>query len=302
MTETTASPASIGVSALPPWSGATAAMLRDGRLHLQHGPIDLLITADGTPTARRAALAAATARFRTLLAPLAAELTLLRRPVAGDAPPSASDPVAKRMIDAVWPHRAVFITPMAAVAGAVADEILAAMLGAADLDRACVNNGGDIALHLAGEATWRVGVVGDLAIPRLDSTLALDAASGIGGIATSGWRGRSQCLGVVDAVTVLAASAAAADAATKPIAMAMRCDHAAVVRRPARAVREDSDLGDLQVVVDVGPLPAEAVRETLDAGAAAARRLVDAGAILGAVLQLQAQWAAVGEPGIAAPP
>ena len=42
-----------------------------------------------------------------------------------------------------------FITPMAAVAGAVADEILQAMRRAAPLARAYVNNGGDIALHLA---------------------------------------------------------------------------------------------------------------------------------------------------------
>ncbi len=43
---------------------------------------------------------------------------------------------------------------MAAVAGSVAEEILCAMTAAAPLSRAFVNNGGDIALHLApGEST-----------------------------------------------------------------------------------------------------------------------------------------------------
>ena len=50
---------------------------------------------------------------------------------------------------AVLPYAAEhFITPMAAVAGAVAEEVLGAMMRAAELERAYVNNGGDIALHL----------------------------------------------------------------------------------------------------------------------------------------------------------
>ena len=41
------------------------------------------------------------------------------------------------------------------------------------------------------------------------------------GIATSGWRGRSFSLGIADAVTVLAATAAEADAAATVIANAV---------------------------------------------------------------------------------
>ena len=41
-----------------------------------------------------------------------------------------------------------YVTAMASVAGAVADEILSVMRDAADLDRIYVNNGGDIALYL----------------------------------------------------------------------------------------------------------------------------------------------------------
>ena len=63
--------------------------------------------------------------------------------------PYVCGPVARRMVDAVWPYRDVFITPMAAVAGAVAEHVLALMVEAAPLRRAIVNNGGDIAIHLA---------------------------------------------------------------------------------------------------------------------------------------------------------
>ena len=48
---------------------------------------------------------------------------------------------------------------MAAVAGAVAEEILEAMIAAAELSRAYVNDGGDIALHLATGRAFVVGMV-----------------------------------------------------------------------------------------------------------------------------------------------
>ena len=50
------------------------------------------------------------------------------------------------MVEACRPFAEVFVTPMAAVAGAVADELLAEMTAAAELERAFVNDGGDIAV------------------------------------------------------------------------------------------------------------------------------------------------------------
>ncbi len=126
-----------------------AALLPGNRLHLQHGPIDLVIAAEGPPGAREAAFDAARRRFATILEELVAELPALRRPPDGGA---FTGPTARRMAAAVAPFRDVFITPMAAVAGAVAEEVQAAMLAAAPLERAWVNNGGDIALHLAPPA------------------------------------------------------------------------------------------------------------------------------------------------------
>lgn len=268
-------------------SAPVAALLADGRLHLQHGPIDLVIAADAPECAQvLRAYRAATVRFTGLLATLVAELPVLRARVAA-ARPLVHGPVAQRMAAAVWPHRDVFITPMAAVAGSVADEILAAMIAAAPLARAYVNNGGDIAWHLAPGQTYRIGVVGDLAAPAIDATVTLDADPECGGIATSGWRGRSLCLGIADTVTVLAASAARADAATKPIAMAVNADHRAIRRAPARSVRDDSDLGDLPVVVDVGSLPAALIATALARGAIAARTLQARGLIHSAYLRLK---------------
>ena len=142
------------------------------------------------------------------------------------------------MVAAVWPHRAVFITPMAAVAGAVADEILEAMQPSG---KAYVNNGGDIAVHLPRGETFDAGIVNNPQRPMVDATIRLEEPCGI---ATSGWRGRSQSLGIADAVTVVADCGAAADAAATMIANAVNAEHPAIRRLPARDVKEDSDLGE----------------------------------------------------------
>jgi hypothetical protein len=198
------------------------------------------------------------------------------------------------MVDAVWPYRDVFITPMASVAGAVAQHVLAAMVEAAPLRRAIVNNGGDIAIHLAEGQSMRAGVVGDLSLPRMDATIEIASGDAVRGIATSGWRGRSQSLGIADSVTVLAPSAAMADAAATMIAKEVNIDDPAIERLPAGEVRDDSDLGDLPVTVAVGLLPSQKVALALENGARRAAELQARGLIAAAYLQLQDQVRVVG--------
>ncbi len=276
--------------------GPQVALLPDGRrLHLHHGPIDLIIDADGPTGAMRAAWQAAEFRFRDLLATLVTELPDLRRACPPDGL-TLQGPVAQRMVRAVTPHAArQFVTPMAAVAGAVADEIRAAILCAAPgLARLHVNNGGDIALWLApGErAVMGVAHPGDAAsgqaAPRLIDRLILDASDGIGGIASSSRHGRSLSLGIADNVTVLARDAAAADVAATLIANAVDPGpHAAIRRRAASAIAPDSDLGDRAVTVSVGHLTDDAVALALDRGVALAAEMLADGLIDAALLALQ---------------
>lgn len=269
-------------------SGPVRATLPDGRPHFQHGPIDLVLDAHGAPREVRAAFEQAWQRFAGILETLVAELALLRAPLAA-AYPLARGPVARRMVAAVWPHRRVFITPMAAVAGAVADEVLAAMTASRRLARAYVNDGGDIALHLAPRQHFDGGTVADPRRPALDATFRITSEQPVRGIATSGWRGRSQSLGIADAVTVLARTGAEADAAATLVANAVTVAHPAVRRLPARQIKEDSDLGDLPVTVGVDLLPRVAVDAALDAGLAAAAQMQHAGLIEAAFLRLQGQ-------------
>ena len=275
----------------------SAARLRDGRLHLQHGPIDLIIEAFGDRQEVEAAYAQAFARFGDILSTLVLELPVLRRPI-GDAHPLLRGPVARRMAKAVWAHRASvgYITPMAAVAGAVADEILAAMKQGRTLDKAYVNNGGDIAFHLAHGQELRAGIFVD----ALHGAARLTHDRPVRGIATSGWGGRSFSLGIADAVTVLARDAAAADAAATIVANAVDADHHLIVRQAASSLDPDSDLGNLQVTTAVGRLPQAVVDAALDRGAAEARRLQRLGLIEAAALSLKGTWRIEGTGALAA--
>jgi hypothetical protein len=212
--------------------------------------------------------------------------------------PEGSGPVARRMVAACAPFAGVFITPMAAVAGSVADELMAAMTAAAPLTKAFVNNGGDIAVHLSPGASLEIGIAGDLAdgaIPALAGRITLHGGLGIGGVATSGRGGRSFSLGIADSVTVLAANAAAADAAATLIANAVDIDSPAIARALASALDPDSDLGDRLVTVDVGPLTAAEVVAALENGRRRAEDYRRAGLIAAAALTLKGQTLIAGE-------
>ena len=274
--------------------GHQAARLPGNRLHLQEGPSDLVIAAFGDAADIEHAYAAAEATFDGLLAELASELPVLRRPL-DHQPPLLRGATAQRMARACWPHRSRFITPMAAVAGAVADTVMAAMVSAAPgLERAYVNNGGDIAVHLAPGHCLDIGVVPSLARARPEGFLRLEANTSIRGVATSGWRGRSLSRGIADAVTVLARSAAEADAAATIIANAVDVDDQAIIRKPAYDLDPDSDLKGLAVTVDVGPLTPEAVAVAMANGVAVAQALLAEGLIEGALLALAGEWRSVG--------
>jgi uncharacterized protein len=283
--------------------GPTRARLDARRWHFQHGPIDLVLEAFGTDAAAAAAYERAWRRFATVLDELVAELPALRGEVARAA--NLTGAVARRMVAACLPYRDTFVTPMAAVAGAVAEEILGALVGGGEVTKAYVNNGGDIALHLGAGESFRIGLVADVDRATrhghrvaIDGTFELRHALPVRGVATSGWRGRSWSLGIADSVTVLAATAAAADAAATMIANAVNVDHPAIRRRPAFEVDDNTDLGRLPVTVDVGPLPEDAVAAALADGARRAEALLAQGLVWGAVIVLQSRVRVVG--GVAA--
>jgi uncharacterized protein len=334
---------------------ATHRMLPDGRrLHLQHGPIDLIVEAWGAREEVAASYRQAVERFETVLTELVGELPRLREPVDGTC--RLRGTTARRMWRATVCHLPRFVTPMAAVAGAVADEVVAAMTRGRDLRRAYVNNGGDIALYFPtahpresgtfpqlgeshificsgltrasmGEAEckargssgqargrqmriiqrtsggmedrgFRIGLVVDPGDPRMPGAVEITADMPVRGIATSGRHGRSLSLGIADSVTVLAANAAAADAAATLIANAVDLPgHPAVSREPACHLDPDSDLGQRLVTTGVGQLSADEIDAALAAGADEADDMIGVGLIYAAVLVLGPSVRLVGNTG-----
>lgn len=254
--------------------------------------MDIILGADGQGEAVQQAHAQAWERFKGLLQELVSELPALRQPVQQRC--TLQGRVARRMWQAAHAHRQVYVTPMVAVAGAVAQELIACY-ERPGIARAWVNNGGDIALHLTPGTSFRVGLYADLGRPArvhegglgIDGVFAIDHASPVRGVATSGWKGRSFSLGLADSVTVLAATAAQADAAASMVGNAVNVDAPGIVRRPARQLKDDSDLGDIPVTVEVPPLAEDALRQALQAGRERALALQSAGLIAQCVITCQ---------------
>ncbi|RWQ83397.1 MAG: UPF0280 family protein [Mesorhizobium sp.] len=274
--------------------------LEDGRrLHLNHGPIDLIIEAFGDADECRAAYSQAVARFQTILQEIVDDLPELRRP-ASSRQRAFAGLTARRMEAAVVPLARQFITPMAAVAGSVADEMLDALLAGRRLDRAYVNNGGDSAIHLGSGRSITVAIAGTG--HGLADRITIRAEDGIRGVATSGWRGRSFSLGIADAVTVLARTSAEADAAATLIANAVDLPgHPTIERVRARDLAPDSDLGDRLVTQAVGVLSTSEIATALDSGLAVAEDFRRQGLIDASALFLAGQARIAGSMALAAP-
>ena len=274
-------------------------MLPDGRrLHMHDGPIDVIVEAFGEVSEIEVAYRAAASRFVGVLDELCGELEFLRRRACedGDLPAGA---IARRMAAAVRPYASrIFITPMAAVAGAVAEEILEAMTSASKLSRAYANDGGDIALYLAPGEKFVVGMVERPDRASLFGTTTTESSDPIRGIATSGWRGRSFSLGIADAVTVLADTAAMADAAATVVANTVDLPgHPRVGRVRACDLAPDSDLGERLVTQSVGELTLGEIGNALEAGIRLAESLCGLGLIRAAALNLQGETRVIGAQG-----
>ena len=192
------------------------------------------------------------------------------------------------MHDAVLPFSSNFITPMAAVAGSVADHILTCLCRDHRFGKAYVNNGGDIALYLDENETFDIAIIENPTNPNETGHITVSGRDNIHGIATSGMHGRSHSLGIADSVTVLAQSAAKADAAATLIANAVDIPGSpAVIRKPANELTPDSDLGDRLVTIDLKEIRQEQIEEAVNRGLIVATKYQKHGLIKAAWISLR---------------
>lgn len=258
---------------------------------MRHGPIELFLRVDTDETLKRyEAFKVAAREFKPILPDLCGELGLLRQPI-GAKIANPGSPVAVKMIEAASLFSDnCFVTPMVAVAGSVADYLVDCVSRKVSAKRIYVNNGGDISVKLAKEETFAVGICSDVATGEITSNATVHASDGIGGIATSGWAGRSHSLGIADAVTVFAGTAAIADTAATLIANAVDLNSSQkVTRAPANDLSPDSDLGGKLVTAHVAQLDEFEKQDALAAGAEFAQELIHSGVVHSAYLSIQGQ-------------
>jgi len=171
---------------------------------------------------------------------------------------------------------------MAAVAGSIADNILRVLINDTNLEKAYVNNGGDVSFYLNENQIIKSSLA---AIPNIIAEIKYKDKSR--GIATSGWRGKSFSRGIADSVTVLAKNAALADAAATMIGNAVDIyNHPKIKKRPANDIYEDSDLNNLLITVEVGNLTELEIRTALKNGYQTALQYVQKDLINTALIQL----------------
>ena len=257
--------------------------LPDGRrLHLQDGPIDLIVEARGSETQcarglstpRRGALPVCSMNSATELPALRQRGRSGALPRCGARsraacmrrwrrlPPTISSrrwrrwpaPSRKRF-SARWSEARRSIAPMSTMAAT----------------SRCIWRMASIS-----RSAWSTGRTGRACCEPRSSRPRIPAR----GIATSGRHGRSFSLGIADAVTVLARTASQADAAATVIANAVDLPgHPAIVRCPAQDLQPDSDLGAAaghpRCRRFVGPCDRDGTRSRLPPGPRTAGRGID---------------------------
>lgn len=256
--------------------------MEDGSAWAESGPMRLRIWAwvgkvPQPHEAKRAAVGSL-----EILQEVASQRAVLSRPWQ-QIQPAALHGVAEQMLMSVSTVGDVDLTPMAAVAGAIADEV-ADRLARRGMTKVIVDNGGDIAVRLGQGDEVRVGLRPRLGEEGISHLLLLDGLEASWGVATSGLGGRSFTRGMAHAATILACRASLADAAATSVANATLVPCPQVRQTRAGDLDPESDIAQLPVTVEVAGLPEEIASMGLQRGMKRAQQLAKAGVILGAFL------------------
>ena len=258
--------------------------LEDGRVFVDYGPASMVITArrggEMLPELARSAFPL----IRDSLAEIAASLPTLRLyPKDGDF--SRLTGLPRIMADAVLATDEPTLTPMAAVAGTMADTV-ADRLFAEGADFVAVNNGGDIALRLGEGQELRMGILPDLN-GAITQVVTLRAEDGIGGVCTSGLGGRSLTRGIASSVTVFARRCAVADACATHIANCSYVSSPRVHTCRAEELDPGTDIAELTVVYAVDELSDEEKAQGLEQVRCEMKRQLERGNLLLAAADIQ---------------
>jgi ApbE superfamily uncharacterized protein (UPF0280 family) len=264
-------------------------LLQGGSVLVECGPMRLIIDARVGKVAQPQQAARAADEAVSFLEGVAAARPFLGRDYREQVA-RITDPLALKMIASVQAVADADLTPMAAVAGTIADAV-ADFLFQRGMTRVLVDNGGDIAIRSCDGEPVTVGIRPQVDRRSLSHAVVLEPERTAWGVATSGTGGRSLTRGVLEAAVVIAADAATADAAATAVANASHILDGAVIRRPAEAIDPHTDIAGLEVTAGVGALTEEGRRMALDQALGRAEELIGARIILGALVACQGRIA-----------
>jgi len=198
--------------------------------------------------------------------------------------------LVNRMVESVSAVGDEDLTPMASVAGTIADEV-ADFLFQRGMTKVVVENGGDISVRFSGDEWITVGIRPSVDAPEISHVITLDSSRASWGVATSGLGGRSLTRGIASAATVMAETASLADAAATAVANASFVEDPQVVRRPAEEVDPYTDIRGFLVTVKVGQISEAKRTLALEQALRRAEALVSRNVILGAFVAVQGEEA-----------
>ena len=247
----------------------------------ENGPMRIIIQAwDKKRPDLKLALKAAEFAF-TCLAQVAQQQTILRQYHSHLT--KGLEPIPRAMVESVMATGEKDLTPMAAVAGSIADAV-ADWLFNRKMSRVIVNNGGDIAIRLAENETARVGIRTDIKNQAISHVVELSSRHSSWGVNTSGLGGRSLTRGIASAVTAFARTSSLADAAATAIANACFVKDDAIVQVMAQKIDPLTDIRGIPVTVKVGQLKKTSVIQAMEKAMKKAEQYIGMGIIQGALV------------------
>jgi ApbE superfamily uncharacterized protein (UPF0280 family) len=255
--------------------------LDGGRILAECGPMRLVIEASvGQIPQGQLCIRAAEEAF-LLLERIAKQRRLLSRRYQR-VPDDLNDFLALKMIRSVLVVDKE-LTPMAAVAGTIADGV-ATFLFRRGMTRVIVNNGGDVAIRTGSDVSVNIGIRPDFAHSEITDIVTLGNERSFWGVATSGLEGRSLTQGVASAVTIFAGSASVADAVATSVANASYVKDKTVIQKRAEELDEQTDIPGIAVTIQAGPFTERKKDLALSGAMKKAEQLIKKGFIFGAYI------------------
>jgi ApbE superfamily uncharacterized protein (UPF0280 family) len=264
--------------------------LEDGTILVGRGPMLMSIFVSNGRTANRPLAREGARKALEVLETLASFRKLITQNIRKIVSIERLPSIVKRMVSAARRFEDPTVTPLICVAGAGADEVADFIFNTGEPSKVIVNNGGDIAIRLNNKEIVTVGIKTDLREKAVTHTLTVTPASGIGGVATSGFGGRSLTRGIANAAVAVAKDATLADVAATLVGNATDVESPAVVKVLAKEMYEATDIPDLWVTKSIGRLERSRVEEALDRGMQKAEIFREMGLISGAFLAIKDRY------------